>query len=108
MQGNNRYNWCQMMLYQTPNLISKYSNVVQMTSDTSVAVTGWEAKNLLQNLENRVSGNDNYAIISWSPLTRLTQHTCFKSDYQQIYLAGDKFIMGFDFTESVFIHAILH
>ena len=108
MQGNNRYGWCQMMLYQTPNLISKYSNVVQMTSDTSVAVTGWEAKNLLQNLENRVSGYDNYAIISWSSLARLTQHTCFKSDYQQIYLAEGKFIMGFDFTESVFIHAILH
>ena len=58
MQGNNRYSWCQIMLYQTPNLISKYSNVVQMTSDTSVAVAGWEAKNLLQNLENRISGYD--------------------------------------------------
>ena len=79
-----------------------------MTSDTSVAVTNWEAKNLLQNLENRASGYNVYSIETWTPLTRLTQYTCFKSDYQQIYLAGGKFIMGFDFTESVFIHAVLH
>ena len=73
-----------------------------------MAVVGYEAINLLQNLENRIAGYNNFAISVASPLTRLTQRTCFKSKYQDIKLAGNKLIIGLDFTESVFIHAILH
>ena len=48
------------------------------------------------------------AIISDSPLTRLTQNTCFKVNYATIKAQDNKMIIGLDFSESVFIHAILH
>ena len=47
---NGGYNLRQIKVYQTPNLIKTYEDTIQITSDTSKAVSEYEAVNLIQNL----------------------------------------------------------
>ena len=94
--------------YQTPNLVKLYESKISITTDTSPSVSGSEAINLITNLEHRSSNSDQYAITVSDPWTRLTDKSCFEVDYTTIKSQGNKMIIGFDFTESVFIHAVLH
>ena len=55
-----------------------------MTFDTSSSVTGFEAINLIQNLEHRSGGNDLNAITNSETYTTLSQETCYKVDYVTI------------------------
>ena len=55
-----------------------------MTSDTSYSVTGFEAINLIQNLEHRSGGNDLKAITNSEPYETLSQETCYKVEYVTI------------------------
>ena len=41
------------MAYQVPNLIKIYESSISITSDTSTAESGYEAENLIENLEYR-------------------------------------------------------
>ena len=81
-----------------------------MTADTTYpSVNGFEFVNLFQNLEHRSSGNNLKAITVAAPNKQtLSQNTCFKVDYAALKSNDNKFIIGFDFSESVFIHAVLH
>ena len=94
--------------YQTPNLVKLYESKISITPDTSSSVIGSEATNLIKNLEHRTSDKNNEAIIVSVPEERLGSKTCFEVDYTAIKSQGNKMIIGFDFTESVFIHAVLH
>ena len=55
-----------MKAYQVPNLVKVYEASISITPETSEAVSGFEAINLIQNLENRSSGNDIEALIVYS------------------------------------------
>ena len=49
------------------------------------------------------------SFLSSSPyVDHLDQKSCFVTDYSQISSSGYKAIIGLDFSESVFMHAILH
>lgn len=86
-----------------------YEASIAITSDTSSAVTeDFLADNLIENLEYRSGGNDLLAIKSHNPLDYLGQHTCFKTNYATIRAQNNKMIIGFNFGESVFIHAVMH
>ena len=87
-----------------------------MTSDTSVSVNGFEAINLIENLENR-SCSDFLAVANNETLTnfdtsdssyRISSHTCFKTTYGLMLDKSYKMIIGFEFPEPVFIHAVTH
>ena len=71
-------------------------------------MSGSEAINLITNLEHRSSNSDLYAIEVSDPSTTLPDKSCFEIEYTTIKSQGNKVILGFDFTESVFIHAVLH
>ena len=62
--------------------------------------------NLLQNLDTRAYG-DNFAIYNVAE-DRISQNSCFITDYQTIKQTNNNFIIGIDFSESLFIHAIMH
>ena len=69
--------------------------------------------NLLENLENRSSGNTRKAIktakvYSGADATYLDQDSCFKTTSAELSTLGHKFIYGINFNESVFMHAIVH
>ena len=108
VSDNGAYNLRQIKVYQTPNLIKTYEDTIQITSDTSTAVTEYEAVNLIQNLENRSSWGHYYAISVYDPLDHLLQRTCYRVNYGTIKSQSNKIILGFDFGEAVFIHAVLH
>ena len=96
-----------LKVYQVPDLLQASGITAVITADTSTSVSGYEAINLIQNLQNRSSGNDQYALIaSTNPKTTLGQHTCYKVAYAQ--MIGGKIIIGIKFSELVFIHAIIH
>lgn len=71
-------------------------------------MTGFEALNLLRNLEHRSTSSKARATLDPNVPTTLSEETCFKSSFDQIRANGDKFIIGLDFGESVFMHAIVH
>ena len=97
-----------LKVYQTPNLVKLYASKISITPDTSSSVIGSEATNLITNLEHRSSHKLYEAITVSVPETRLGSQTCFEVEYTSIKSQGNKMIIGFDFTESVFIHAVLH
>ena len=93
--------------YQTPNLVKEFSSKIQITQDTSSAEN---AQYLIKNLENRSSGNSLWAIDYYDSSNNavlLTERTCYWATYETISQSGNKMVLGFDFTESVFMHAIL-
>ena len=104
--GNN-YNLFCLKAFQTPNLIKVYESSISITSDTTTAVTNHEAINLIQNLEHRHSVAATKAVTVSNPLARLTQYTCFKAEYLVIKAQSNQVVIGFDFTEPVFMHAVL-
>ena len=52
-----KFNLNEIKIYQTPNLIVKLQSSVSLTEDTSSSLAGWEAVNLIENLETRSCGN---------------------------------------------------
>ena len=58
------YNLMQLKLYQTPNLLQVIAISVQITSDTTIALSNYEPVNLLDNLSYRSSGGDFKALVS--------------------------------------------
>ena len=108
-RGDNWSSFRKIKAYQVPNLVKVYENNISFTSDTSSAVENYKADNLIENLEMRSSGNDLPAGISDTPYETLTtQNTCFKAKYETIKAQNNKMIIGLNFSESVFIHAIMH
>ena len=105
---NNNMEFRNLKVYQTPNLVKLYASKISITPDTSSSVIGSEATNLITNLEHRSSHKLYEAITVSVPETRLGSQTCFEVEYTSIKSQGNKMIIGFDFTESVFIHAVLH
>ena len=100
--------------YQTPNLVEVFQATIQITSDTEyLASTDYRPKNLINNLQNRRSGNSLKAIASQlanSPYTttELDDESCYIVDYDNLSSRNYKLVLGLDFSESVFIHAVVH
>ena len=91
-------------------MIKQYNGSLAFTSDTSEhSNSNYSTDNLINNLNMRTSGIDKNAVDSnnGGTVTRLSDESCFKVDYAEIR-KENKMIIGIDFSESVFIHAVLH
>ena len=108
----------EIRVYEVPNLFEEYAGQVTVSADTSPSVSGFEAQNLLDNLQNRSCGNDlpaikveasygSYGSPSVNPVY-LTQESCYEVTEAQLAASGYLFVLGFQFEEPVFMHAITH
>jgi len=84
--GGEHYFILEIKVYECPNLTSYFQSQVTITTDTSSAVTGFEATNLIKNFQNRSSGNEKKAIETAGShngidATRITDETCFKTTH---------------------------
>ena len=83
-----------------------------ITKDTSQSISGFEAINLLTNLDNR-SCNSSFnpfttPATSASSAVASSQSSCFKTDESMITADGDIFILGIELPHSVTIHAVIY
>ena len=83
-----------------------------ITKDTSQSFSGFEAINLLTNLDNR-SCNSSFnpftaPATSASTAVASSQSSCFKTDELILTADGDIFKLGIKFPHSVTIHAVLY
>ena len=90
-----------------------FESSISITADTSQPTSSDYAPiNLIQNLENRSSSCTNAAVVSFPStdpyVDLLDQKSCFLTDYQQISTSNYKAVIGLDFSEPVFMHAILY
>ena len=82
---NSRLRLNEIRIYEIPNLLKVYQGQISITSETSSSLSGYEARNLLANLEKRSCGGRKQSAIS-SPYKKeneaaihLSQNTCFKA-----------------------------
>ena len=83
LYGNSRLRLNEIRVYETPNLLKEYQGSISITPDTSSSLSGYEAKNLLANLESRSCGGNKPSAIT-SPYkngsaVHRSQNTCFKA-----------------------------
>ena len=57
-----RFRLNSIRVYETRSLLHEYSGSLALTSDTTTGKAGFEADNLLTNLENRTSGSTSNGI----------------------------------------------
>ena len=64
------------------------------------------ATNLITNLDSRSSGNNLKPLIDLSG-NRAAYQPCFKTTHVELGPKGHMHVLGFDLSETVFMHAIL-
>ena len=98
------YSWLrlnQIKLYETSNLLEEQSSKIEITSNTSTPLEGYEPINLLQNLKNRSCGGDHQSgmVSPYNGTTAefLEQNSCFKPTLNGLKDNNHQFIFGIKF-----------
>lgn len=100
--------------YESPNLLEKYAATLQITKDTSSESDRfYKKKNLITNLRSRTPCSQYKAkspvrgpLIDATGENYANYYSCFAATEKQLAANGHKFVLGVDFGEPVFLHAI--
>lgn len=100
--------------YQTPNLMQMYSGSLSSTPDTTPGEDGFSVSNLLDYLETRTHSSLQPFVTNYNgghfdtpvyPDYSSEGRSCYLVKYSS--MTEGKIVIGFDFKESVFMHAVL-
>ena len=91
----------QIKLYESTNLLQEQSSKIEITSNTSAPLEGYEPINLLQNLKNRSCGGSRQSgmVSPYNGTTAefLEQNSCFKPTRNGLKDNNHQFIFGIKF-----------
>ena len=95
----------EIRVYESRSLLDEFSGQITITSDTSPSVVDFEPENLINNLQNRSSGNGIKALTSAAVFgssnnpspdaTELSDETCFKTTEAELVASDYKLVLGF-------------
>jgi len=103
--GGTHYQATEIRVYQSPNLLQHFQGKVTVSAPAPKAPE-FAATNLITNLDSRSSGNNNRPLIDVFG-NRATYQPCFKTTNVELGPEGHIQVLGFDLSETVFMHAIL-
>ena len=105
--GNHKLNFFEMRVYQTPNIIQKLEEKLQVTiSAPSPSQSKYAADNLIKNLASRDQFRNRKPAIDFN-LNTGDYYSCYITSNAQLAAEGNILRITVDLGQSYFQHAIL-